>query len=70
MNRYTPSDENRMAVRHFVDNYLGQDGAFVLRLVGHNTNAITVSEFVAALWDKFNEKNKQQTIDDMDEHNL
>lgn len=38
---------------NFVDKYLKQDGVFVLRLVGHNTNAITVTEFVCSLWDNY-----------------
>ena len=40
-------------LRHFVEEYLRQDGVFVLRLVGHNTNAITVTEFVWDLWKKY-----------------
>ena len=40
----------------FVEDYLRQDGVFVLRLVGHNTNAITVTEFVCSLWDEFRKK--------------
>ena len=37
----------------FMDDYLRKDGVFVLRLVGHNTNAITVTEFVWDLWRRF-----------------
>lgn len=36
----------------FVDNYLKQDGVFVLRLVHINTNAITTTEFIASLWNQ------------------
>ncbi len=37
----------------FVDNYLRQDGIFLMRLIGHNTNRYTVSELIGALWDKW-----------------
>jgi len=37
----------------FVYNYLQQDGVFVLRLVSRNTDAITATELIAALWDNF-----------------
>jgi len=45
-------DDRGRAVR-FVDDYLRQDGVFVMRLVGHNTNAITVTEFVCSLWENY-----------------
>ena len=35
----------------FVQKYLQDDGIFVMRLCGANTNAITVTEFICALWD-------------------
>ena len=35
----------------FTSDYLRQDGVFVLRLAGANTNAITVTEFICSLWD-------------------
>ena len=31
--------------------YLGQDGAFLFRLVAHNTDNITTMEIVCAVWD-------------------
>ena len=37
----------------FVENYLQQDGVFIMRLIGHNTNAITVTEFICSLWDHY-----------------
>jgi hypothetical protein len=45
-----------LQVGRFVEEYLRQDGVFVLRLIGHNTNAITVTEFVCALWDEYRAK--------------
>lgn len=35
----------------FVTDYLKQDGVFILRLISHNTNNITVNEIIAGLWD-------------------
>ena len=37
--------------RRFVRSYLRHDGVFLLRLIGHNTNTLTVSEIIGALWD-------------------
>ena len=49
-------DQDKRRAAEFVDKYLKQDGVFILRLVGHNTNAITVTEFVCSLWDNFRQK--------------
>jgi hypothetical protein len=46
-------DREKEQVAKFVEEYLRQDGVFVLRLVGHNTNAITVTEFVCSLWEEY-----------------
>jgi len=54
-------NEDKKKVPNFVEKYLKQDGVFVLRLVGHNTNAITVTEFVCSLWDNW--KNKDLVSD-------
>jgi len=35
---------------------LHQDGIFVLRIVGNNTNSITTTEVICALWDRFCER--------------
>jgi len=48
--------ENKVTARRFVHTYLGEDGVFILRLVAHNTNTITVTEFVEALWENFKAK--------------
>ena len=47
--------------RYFVTNYLRQDGVFVCRLIGLNTNPIILGEFVQALWDNFR-KNPPKNI--------
>ena len=40
-------------VKDFVENYLAQDGNFVMRLIAHNTNSIIVTEVMCSLWDKY-----------------
>ena len=37
----------------FCDKYLRQDGHFVLRMIGKNTNEVIVGELIASLWDNF-----------------
>jgi hypothetical protein len=49
-------DQDKRTAAKFVEDYLRQDGVFVLHLVGHNTNAITVTEFVCSLWDNYRSK--------------
>ena len=38
-------------VRKFTQDYLRQDGSFLLRLIAHNTDNITTTELVCSLWD-------------------
>lgn len=54
--------DKKLAVR-FVEDYLRMDGVFVMRLVGHNTNALTVTEFVCQLWDNFRNKSLTERPD-------
>lgn len=49
-------DWDRKYVVKFVDDYLRQDGVLIIRLIGHNTNALTVTEFVCSLWDLYKAK--------------
>ena len=35
----------------FVDHYLRSDGVFILKLISHNTNGLTSTEVICALWD-------------------
>ena len=49
-------DEIKKDFARFVDEYLQQDGVFVLRLLGHNTNTATLAEFVSSLWDSYHVK--------------
>ena len=55
MDKLTRDTDKKTALR-FVEDYLRQDGVFILRLVGHNTNAITATEFVCSLWDNYRNK--------------
>lgn len=48
------ADNNLFPV--FVTAYLKQDGVFLLRLIGHNTDGITVDEITVSLWDHWKEK--------------
>lgn len=41
--------------RRFVQGYLRHDGVFLLRLIGHNTNTLTVSEIVHALFENWSD---------------
>lgn len=50
-------------IRKFTHDYLKQDGAFLLRLVAHNTNNITTTEVMCALWDFWKEKIKEKETD-------
>ena len=40
----------------FVLHYLKSDGFFVIFLLGENTNDVTVTEFISALWDYYRAK--------------
>ncbi len=54
-NRLETNDDAR-ACEKFVKSYLRPDGVFLLRLIGHNTNQITVTEVVSALWDMWEKR--------------
>ena len=49
------TDRDKEMSKDFLDNYLRQDGAFILRLIAHNTNNITTTEITCALWDQWKE---------------
>ena len=44
------NDKMTGKVRQFTSEFLRQDGVFLLRLIGHNTNSITVTEIISELW--------------------
>ena len=47
------NDEDGPLVRDFVFNYLKQDGVFLLRLIGHNTNSMTAMDISCSLWEQW-----------------
>lgn len=54
------STEEHQASTQFVHSYLKRDGVFLLRLIGHNTNKITVNELIISLWDIWLKRNSKQ----------
>merc|ERR1719422_526691 len=50
------AEEDRQKVERFTKNYMRHDGVFLLRLIGHNTNTLTVSEIIGSLWDNWQDK--------------
>ena len=50
--KYQKSDD-RDQLAAFCEKYLRQDGHFVLRMIGKNTNEVVVGEMIAGLWDYF-----------------
>ncbi|CAD5123465.1 DgyrCDS11810 [Dimorphilus gyrociliatus] len=47
---YQTANEQSEDLNKFVKDYLKSDGIFILRLIGSNTNTITVTDFVRSLW--------------------
>jgi len=58
-----PSDA---ALTEFVEDYLKHDGVFILRLIGHNADAITVTEFINALYQNNKKTSHVSTLDQTD----
>lgn len=52
---YKSELDKKMAVK-FAEQYLRQDGVFVLRLVGKNANDVLVSEIILQLWNHYRNK--------------
>jgi len=50
------TESTQRQVRGFVDQYLQPDGVFVLRMIGHNTNGLIVTELLCSLWDNYQRK--------------
>ena len=54
-------------IDRFIFRYLLLDGVFILRLIGHNTNNITATEIIVAVWKNWNEiQDKGSNIQDND----
>ena len=45
--------EHRQLLEDFVHKYLRQDGVLLMRLVGHNTNSVTVTDLISALFEHY-----------------
>ncbi len=65
------SDRDKKLSIKFAENYLRQDGVFVLKLVSKNSTELVVADIVGALWDNYRSKppNASRTIntDDVEE---
>ena len=55
INGHLQSDTDDKKFRGFMK-YMKMDGVFVLRLLGHNTNGITVTDVVGKMFEKYKEK--------------
>ena len=64
LNRIEKGSDDRQQIEDFYDRYLRQDGIFLLRLIGHNTNNITVTDITAALYDRWMEYEQEMQADD------
>ena len=53
-------------VSKFVNEYLAQDGSFVLRLIAHNTNSVNVKDILRSLWDRYLKDRKEKSESDQD----
>ena len=55
INGHLSTDSDLKKFRDFM-NYMKTDGVFVLRLLGHNTNGITVTDVAGKMFEKYKEK--------------
>ena len=62
-------ESDRALCQKMADDYLRDDGIFVLRLVAKNANAILLSDLVKNIWYIWKEKpmNKKSIADEMDD---
>ena len=60
----------QLATEDFVQNYLNQDGAFLMRMIAHNTNNLTTSDLITALFNHYKENvmNKPAPLLDDEAH--
>ncbi|KAH9524005.1 Innexin unc-7 [Bulinus truncatus] len=49
-------EEDKLLIRRFADQYLRDDGVFILRLIARNTSDILLSDIVLKLWTMFKKK--------------
>ena len=55
INGHLKTDSDLKKFRDFM-NYMKTDGVFVLRLLGHNTNGITITDVAGKMFEKYKEK--------------
>jgi len=60
-------DNFRTRCDKFTKDYLHQDGVFLLRLIGHNTNTLAVSEIIQALYENWKKLNHYDTTNNEEE---
>ena len=63
----TISRRNKTMTSDFVDHHLRQDGAFVLRLIAHNTSAVISADVTGKLWDIWSEREIGDQLPETDE---
>ena len=63
----TQSDRELRMSEAFTENYLRQDGIFVLKLVAKNSTELVVADIVSALWDNYRQKPFNLDDDEADE---
>ena len=63
------SDWDRKMTGVFLDEYLRQDGAFLLRMIAHNTNAVTTADVTGSLWMTWKVRQMEEEKEEGDEEN-
>lgn len=58
MLRKLKTEEDGKDSYRFIDEYLRLDGILVLRLIGHNTNSLTVADIIGSLWDLWKQRRR------------
>lgn len=58
-----PDNKERVLSKDFTYNYLKQDGVFLLRMIGHNTNQITLNDIMACVWETWRHRHKDTPRD-------
>ncbi|XP_013416795.1 innexin unc-9 [Lingula anatina] len=70
MGRLGHGENGGVMCKNFIHQYLRQDGTFVLKLLGRNSNDMIVAEFTAELYDYFRKTYTKQDFEDAEEEPL
>lgn len=62
-------EEDKKLVHRFADQYLRDDGVFILRLIARNTNDILLSDIIRKLWNVYKDKPIVKKSRDADNEN-